>query len=202
MRDLATIGGAPFVRADQRPMLAHPAPGLAASIAVAAFLLAAGSCLVGVGLVWTLPHGDAHAIDRGGKLYAAECASCHSALAEDQAARAKPDAGPPSLGAAGHAWQHSDAELATIIAQGLGQAVAPRGTSSMPNFAERLDRGEIDAILAYLKTSWPASIRAYQASLNLGVEAPPQALLSDPAWVFPGQCQSPPARSSQAKIGQ
>jgi len=45
----------------------------------------------------------------------------------------------------------------------------------MPNFAERLDRGEIDAILAYLKTSWSASIRAYQASLILGVEAPPQA---------------------------
>ena len=62
----------------------------------------------------------------------------------------------------------------------------------MPAFAGRLGRGEIDAVLAYVKSRWPDSLRARQAALNPGGEAL-ATLLRDPASVFPGQCLPSPA---------
>lgn len=175
------------------PAPARPAAGLACNIAVAAAVLAAGAALVGAGVAWTPPGATVRADPEGARLYAAECAACHGARLEGGASRRQEAGGPPSappLGAAGHAWQHSDAELAATVAQGTGGAAPPGG---MPAFAGRLSRSEIDAVLAYVRSRWPDSLRAYQAALNPGGEAALSALLRDPAWVFPTQCRPVPA---------
>ena len=51
---------------------------------------------------------------------------------------------------------------------------------------------DIDAVLAHLKSRWPAGIRAYQAALNPGGGDALAALLRDPAWTFPRECLTAP----------
>lgn len=171
------------------------AAGLVASVAVAILALVAGTGLIGASMAWTPSRNRTQAISRGAQLYAAECAACHGARLEArmQLKGAHDPPWAPSLGAAGHAWRHSDAELAAIVAQGAGDAAPPGSAAGMPAFAGRLDRGEIDAILAYVKSGWPGNVRAYQAALALDGGETLVAQLRDPAWVFPGQCPSPPA---------
>lgn len=173
-----------------------PAPGRlaarpAVNIAVAASVLAAGASLVGAGVAWAPSRDAVRTTSRGAQLYAAECASCHGA----QEARRRPDAGnapfAPSLGMAGHAWRHSDAELAAIVAQGIG-ASAPGRAGGMPAFAGRLGNSEIEAVLAYVRSGWPGSVRIYQAALDPGKGETLTGLLRNSAWTFRGQCLPPP----------
>ena len=156
-----------------------------ALFATAASVLAAGLGLVGAGVAWAPSPGAVRAVSRGAQLYAAECARCHGARLEGWDPRTRPDArtsrSAPSLGQAGHAWRHSDAELAAIMARGRKEA-------GMPAFAERLGRDGIDAVLAYVKSGWPGSARAYQAALGSGGDVALAAWLRDPDWVFAGQC--------------
>lgn len=114
-------------------------------------------------------------LQRGAELYAEHCATCHGAQLEGQ-----PDwqtAGEdgvlpaPPHDESGHTWHHHDAMLTDYIRRG-GQAVLDdlgvRMTSGMPAFGETLEDGDIDAILAFIKSSWPARIRAAQAERNGG----------------------------------
>ena len=178
-----------------RPAPARRLAGLAPGVAVAASALTAGTAVVGAGVVWVPPRGDAHILLRGAEVYAAECAGCHGARLEGQvAARARPgDAlasrSAPPLGASGHAWRHSDAELAAIVADGAaGDDAGPGG--GMPGFAARLGPDEIEAVLAHVKSRWPAGIPTYQAALDRGGGDTFAALPRDPAWTFPGGCLS------------
>lgn len=174
-----------------------PAFRQASTIAIAASVLAVGTGLVGTGVAWAPSRDAVRAISKGAQLYAAECAGCHGGRLEGWDLRAGPDVrGPraaPSLGQAGHAWQHSDAELAAIVGHGTGSVAPPGDTPGMLAFAERLDRSDIDAILAFVKSGWSRSARTYQAALSQGGETAWATLLRDPAWVFPGQCRPPSA---------
>ena len=176
----------------------RPLLGPAFAMAIAALVLAAGAGLVVAGMTWSPSRDGDQVASQGAQLYAAECAGCHGARLEGQATRTRagPPAGAPSLGAAGHAWRHSDAELAAIVASGTGAAVSPGDVPAMPSFEERLGRDEIHAILTYVKSRWPASIRAYQVSLNPGRDEALVAWFDDPAWTFPGQCLVPLAAAS------
>lgn len=187
------VGAGGELRLTSKPRAA----GLGIPVAVAISALVAGTGLVGAGVAWAPSRDRAQAVSRGAQLYAAECAGCHGARLEARAMRTQMDGArgsplAPSLGMTGHAWRHSDAELASIVAGGVEDAATPGSAASMPAFAERLGRSEIDAILAYVKSAWPANVRAYQAALD-PVGGALTALLRDPAWVFPGQCLSPPA---------
>ena len=178
-----------------RPTSQPRAAGLGASVAVAISALVAGTGLIGASMAWAPSRARTEAISRGAQLYIAECAACHGARLEARAQLGDvhdlPSA--PSLGAAGHAWRHPDAELVAIVAQGARNAAPPGSAAGMPAFAGRLDRGEIDAILAYVRSGWPGNVRAYQAALAPDGGETLVAQLRDPAWVFPGQCLSPPA---------
>ena len=55
----------------------------------------------------------------------------------------------------------------------------------MPAYATRLTPAQIDATLAYIKSTWPPGIRAYQAAQNPG--GPPLAQLPGD-WTFPPTC--------------
>jgi mono/diheme cytochrome c family protein len=149
-------------------------------------ILAAAIGLGGAALF--VPHGEDGAAV-GARLYQANCAACHGVAREGQAKWwevGKDGLLPaPPLDGTGHLWQHSDADIAGFIADGMA-AVAPKGyRSAMPAFRDRLTGPEREAILAYLKSAWPPGVRAYQASQNPG--GPPLSDLKGD-WHFPPDC--------------
>jgi mono/diheme cytochrome c family protein len=104
---------------------------------------------------------------RGARLYAENCASCHGENLEGQ-----PDwmerlpngrLPAPPHDASGHTWHHSDADLRLITGKGMA-AIVPDYQSDMPAFGSALDEGEIEAILDFIKSTWPERERAYQAA--------------------------------------
>jgi mono/diheme cytochrome c family protein len=162
--------------------------------------MAAGTGLVAVGMSWMPPAAATSPNGAGARLYDAECAACHGVLRTGRAPAAPSGArvqhSAPSLGADGHAWQHPDARLAEIIGRGTGAPTRADGAPAMPAFAERLDPGQVAAVLEFLKSRWPAGIRTYQAALAPDGQADISVQLLDPAWLFPAWC--PPTSAAAA----
>jgi mono/diheme cytochrome c family protein len=140
-------------------------------VGLGALALLGGLGLVGAGLAVLPPAVAPETLGRGAAIYARFCAGCHGAVLEGRI-------GPP-LGATGHAWRHADAVLVRRIA---------RGGAGMPGFAEQLDAAEIAAVLAHVKSSWPAGLRAAQAALPVEDAAVLAVLLRDPDAVLPADC--------------
>lgn len=114
---------------------------------------------------------DRQQVALGKRLYATACASCHGANLEGQPdwQRRLPNGRLPAPphDAGGHTWHHSDAFLMRTTK--LGPAAYPAGyQTDMPAFEGVLSDREIAAILAYIKSEWPADIRARQDRLNVG----------------------------------
>ena len=109
---------------------------------------------------------DGETLRLGQDLYAANCAACHGTNLEGQPDWK--DRGPdgrmpaPPHDASGHTWHHSDQDLLLIIREGLA-AVVPGYQSDMPAFGELLSEAETEAVLAYIKSTWPERERAFQA---------------------------------------
>ena len=111
---------------------------------------------------------DAVQLGRGMRLYAQACASCHGAELEGQPnwrerlANGRMPA--PPHDASGHTWHHADAVLFAITKNGLVAGVsAPKGyASDMPAFGQSMSDGDIIAVLAYIKSTWPAKMAAAQ----------------------------------------
>lgn len=113
--------------------------------------------------------GDAE--DQAGRdLYVEHCAACHGAELQGQPDWRSPDENgiypAPPHDETGHTWHHDDAMLIDYITRG-GQAVLDdmnvAFTSGMPGFGAILETREIEAILDYLKSTWPEPIRRMQA---------------------------------------
>ena len=152
-------------------------PGMAGTSlsarSLAAWLLAAALACLALWVGWSHP-GSAR-LRQGAALYARHCAACHGARLEGQPDWQIADADgrlpAPPHDASGHTWHHGDAMLADYVRRG-GQAVlddlgVPM-TSGMPAFGETLTEGNIAAILAFIKSNWPARLRAVQARRNGG----------------------------------
>lgn len=109
--------------------------------------------------------------DQGRTLYMEHCASCHGANLEGQPdwRSPRPDgtwpAPPHSVD--GHTWHHTDAMLFDYVKRGGQAALDDMGvafTSGMPAFEELLSDAEIEAILAFIASTWPEEIRQVQES--------------------------------------
>jgi len=119
--------------------------------------------------LWADPE-DQRLVALGQTVYAAHCADCHGANLEGQPnwRQRKTDGTLPAPphDESGHTWHHPDDLLFTITKKG-GQHLAPEDfKSGMPGFEELLSDEEIFASLAFIKSRWPAQIRARQAQLN------------------------------------
>lgn len=105
-------------------------------------------------------------VDLGRTVYGSNCASCHGRNLEGQPGwqQALPGGGrlAPPHDASGHTWHHPDELLFAITANG-GQASSPPGyVNNMPAFGNTLSDTQIWAVLAYIKSTWPAEVRTAQ----------------------------------------
>lgn len=121
------------------------------------------------------PPPGAHASDTklvalGQTLYRQHCADCHGKNLEGEPKWRvkKPDGTLPAPphDETGHTWHHHDQLLFDYTKYG-GQELAPDGfKSGMPAFSEALSDGDIWAVLAFIKSRWPAEIQKRQQARN------------------------------------
>ena len=118
------------------------------------------------------PRGRADASDpglvaRGSAVYAESCASCHGVNLEGQpnwrVRKADGTLPAPPHDETGHTWHHSDVQLFETTKRGTEALVGGDYKSEMRGFAAELDDEDIWAVLAYIKSQWPADIQAAQA---------------------------------------
>lgn len=142
---------------------------LGAAAAIVAFAIAAGA-------VWWLARppridpGDAQQVAAGEALYRAHCASCHGASLEGQPDwRTRLPTGrlpAPPHDANGHTWHHPDAVLLQIVREGPAFYASLGVQTDMPAFGTLLSEGDMAAVIAYIKSTWPIEIQARQAQTN------------------------------------
>ena len=130
-------------------------------------------------------------VAKGRSIYMAACASCHGRRLQGQALWQVMDqyAGrrAPPHDATGHTWRHSDEDLFCKTKTGRFPAARAHSTTYMPSFSGNLSDQEILAVLAFIKSSWPAGMRASQAMLNPGRQGMPKNLGST-SWTLPPNC--------------
>lgn len=114
---------------------------------------------------------DAQRLERGRTLYMAQCASCHGVNREGQANWRERGADgrlpAPPHDESGHTWHHPDEVLFRITRDGVAQAAGmPDYVSSMPAYGGTLSDTEIVAVLSWIKSQWPARVRADHDDIN------------------------------------
>lgn len=113
---------------------------------------------------------DPKRVALGERVYAARCASCHGARLEGQAdwRSRRPDGSLPAPphDETGHTWHHADSQLFDMVTRGSAAYAVPGFRGTMPAYAAVLGDDEIWAVLAYIKSRWPATVRARQESIN------------------------------------
>ncbi len=143
-----------------------------------------------VSLSTTAPAIKPTQVDAGRQLYGRYCASCHGVHLEGQVHWDRPGQDgyfpAPPHDASGHTWQHSDKQLNELIAHSVYAYAVPGYRSHMPAFAGTLSEAEIDDIIAYIKSTWPVSLQAYQRVLDpAGIDFRDLP----PGWRFPPTCR-------------
>lgn len=108
----------------------------------------------------------------GERVYAAHCAACHGAQLEGQPNWRERDARgllpAPPHDASGHTWHHPDEQLLAIVRDGLPRVIGqPDYRTSMPAYGGVLSDAEIVAVLSWIKSRWPADIRARHDAVNV-----------------------------------
>jgi ABC-type transport system substrate-binding protein/mono/diheme cytochrome c family protein len=106
----------------------------------------------------------------GQQVYVSFCAGCHGANLEGQPDWQKRlplgNFPAPPHDETGHTWHHADQWLFDIVKDGGQRFAPPRYRSAMPAYRDMLTDEEIWAVLAFIQSRWPSSIRAEQARLN------------------------------------
>lgn len=109
----------------------------------------------------------------GAEVYATECASCHGANLEGQPNWRQRDAAgllpAPPHDETGHTWHHDAETLFALTKYGVGAMIGdPDYASNMPAYEDVLTDAEIVAVLSYIKSTWPAEIRAAHDERDMG----------------------------------
>lgn len=106
----------------------------------------------------------------GQQIYMRHCAACHGAKLEGEAdwqvRRPNGELPAPPHDASGHTWHHPDQQLFAITKHGVARFAPADYKSAMPGFIGILSDGDIRAVLAFIKSTWPEDIRRRQESLN------------------------------------
>jgi len=145
-------------------------PKLAVLPGVGLGLLAAA---LGALLLWRSEEAvdaDPARLAQGAALYDQYCASCHGAELEGEPNWRERNAEgllpAPPHDASGHTWHHPDEQLFAVTKYGTAALVGGGYRSAMKGFGDVLSDDEIRAVLAYIKSRWPAEIRTRQAQID------------------------------------
>jgi len=118
---------------------------------------------------------DQARIALGRSLYATHCARCHGKNLEGQPdwqTRLPSGRLPaPPHDASGHTWHHPDHVLIGITKDGLKPYAGEDYESDMPAFANVLSDQEIEATIAFIKSTWPEREREYQERITAQAKA-------------------------------
>ena len=151
---------------------------IAGALLGAAGLLLAAANWPGRGAAGTvlLRPDDAALVATGARVYAETCAACHGTDLEGQpdwrVAGADGRLPAPPHDETGHTWHHDDATLFALTKEGLA-AMLGEGSgyeTDMPAYAGVLADEEILAVLSYIKSRWPAEVRARHDAINARAE--------------------------------
>lgn len=130
----------------------------------------AGALLLATGSLNPFDLSKSKQIAQGQALYSARCASCHGKNLEGQPNWQTPLPNgrmpAPPHDKSGHTWHHADKALAGVTKLGLKPFAGDNYESDMPAFGAILSDGEIEAILTYIKSTWPERERAYQEQIT------------------------------------
>lgn len=117
-----------------------------------------------------LAAGDSDVVAQGAAIYARHCASCHGKKLEGQPNwRTRLPNGrlpAPPHDETGHTWHHPDELLFKLTKYGPAAVVGGNYRSDMPAYAGTLSDSEIIAVLSYIKSTWPTSIRQRHDAIN------------------------------------
>ena len=132
--------------------------------------LASGLWLAVTWSVDAAGEADSETLALGGSIYAANCATCHGANLEGQPDWKSPLASgrfpAPPHDASGHTWHHPEEVLFRIVKEGTAAIVGGGYQSDMPGFGEVLSDEEIQAVLAYIKGTWPERERSFHERVS------------------------------------
>ena len=114
---------------------------------------------------------SASVVAEGSRIYEANCASCHGENLEGQPDWKTPLASgrmpAPPHDKNGHTWHHREQMLFEITKSGLQKFAGKDYQTDMPSYDGVLTDEEIIAVLSYIKSTWPAEIRARHDELSL-----------------------------------
>lgn len=113
---------------------------------------------------------DREKVALGARIYAENCASCHGAELEGEAdwrqRRADGRLPAPPHDASGHTWHHPPDQLFAITKHGPAALAGGGYQSDMPAYEGVLSDDEIWAVLSYIKSRWPETIRERYDSMT------------------------------------
>ena len=149
-----------------------------AVIAIGAAGLAAAAAAIHFGLgqqaappPFSLQPDDTKVAAQGAKIYTAQCAACHGAALEGQPNwRSRGPDGmlpAPPHDASGHTWHHPDEVLFKLTKFGAAKVADLKVyKTAMPIYEGVLSDADIVAVLSWIKSQWPASVRERQDQIN------------------------------------
>lgn len=113
---------------------------------------------------------DPYVLMEGENIYKAECASCHGKKLEGQpdwrTRRTDGKLPAPPHDGNGHTWHHPMEQLIAITKHGMVPPNAPVGyVSDMPAFAGKLTDRQIQNVLLWIESTWPAEVKARRAEM-------------------------------------
>ena len=143
----------------------YTAVALATAAVIFVFMLTTGSLNP-----FGLNESKRKQIAQGQVLYGVRCASCHGKNLEGQPTWKTPLPNgrmpAPPHDKTGHTWHHADNALMGVTKLGLKPFAGDNYESDMPAFGSILSDEEIEAILTYIKSTWPERERAYQEQIT------------------------------------
>ena len=111
----------------------------------------------------TLKPNEPAVVSLGKKVYAQNCASCHGVALEGQANwRQRGNDGymlAPPHDETGHTWHHPDTYLFLMTKYGIEKMIGKTYPNNMPAYEDELSDDEIIAVLSFIKSTWPITVK-------------------------------------------
>ena len=115
-------------------------------------------------------YSNADVVKQGAELYADNCASCHGENLQGQDNWQTPSSNGRALAPphdeTGHTWHHPDEQLFQIVKFGTAALVGNGYESDMAGYIDVLSDAQIQATMAFIKSTWPEEIIERHNSMN------------------------------------